>query len=387
MLLIYKFDLYLDFYLNFKMELSEIDFCNGVGYNLKNIRYKSNLLKSLKTKFNITIQNDDIQFSNKQLYNLKKYNYLLSVLTGGQPYFLYLTKINNKNYSLFIDKKIIRGHTFPKIIITNYRFQESLYNNTILNGELIKTYNNAWEFVINDIIIYKNKKLNKNIYERLKLLHNLLENDYIYDINLEICSLRIKKYFIPNQFNYVINKFIYQCNNKINGLIMTPIINNKYIVFNFKPTKINNTNIQFLDDSNSYLDSVKYEKKLTQEYQDEVLLPDIKDEDQLLLDLLNNITTSIHIEEKLFNFEIEKTNKPNVYILYCDKNNSKFKHSIARIDTLECLDLVDSVFKQKGPYYVECIYSKDFNKWIPSAKSKQKIRDTYKSIQDYINSV
>ena len=198
------------------MDLSEIDFCDGVGYNLKNIRYKSNILKSLKTKFNITIQNDDIQFSNKQLYNLKKYNYLLSVLTGGQPYFLYLTKINNKNYSLFIDKKIIRGHTFPKIIITNYRFHESLYNNTILNGELIKTYNNNWEFVINDIIIYKNKKLNNNIYERLKLLHNLLENDYIYDRNLEICSLRIKKYFIPNQFNYFINKFIYQCNNKIN---------------------------------------------------------------------------------------------------------------------------------------------------------------------------
>ena len=61
------------------MDLSEIDFCDGVGYNLKNIRYKSNLLKSLKTKFNITIQNNDIEFSNKQLYNLKKNNYLLSV--------------------------------------------------------------------------------------------------------------------------------------------------------------------------------------------------------------------------------------------------------------------------------------------------------------------
>ena len=64
------------------MDLSEIDFCNGVGYNLKNIRHKSNLLKSLKTKFNITIQNNDIQFSNKQLFSLKKYNYLLSVLTA-----------------------------------------------------------------------------------------------------------------------------------------------------------------------------------------------------------------------------------------------------------------------------------------------------------------
>ena len=168
---------------------------------------------------------------------------------------------------------------------------------------------------------------------------------------------------------------------------MTPTINNKSIVFNFKSPNIYNTSIRFLDDSNSYLNSVKYEKKLTQEYQDEVLLPDIKDEDQVLLDLLNNITTSIYLEEKLFNFEIEKTNKPNVYILYCNKNSSKFKHSIARIDTLECLDLVHNVFKQKGPYYVECIYSKDFNKWIPSAKTTQKNRDTYKSIQDYIDNI
>ena len=62
------------------MDLSEIDFCNGVGYNLKNIRHKSNLLKSLKTKFNITIQNNDIQFSNKQLFSLKKYNYYITTL-------------------------------------------------------------------------------------------------------------------------------------------------------------------------------------------------------------------------------------------------------------------------------------------------------------------
>ena len=121
------------------MDLSEIDFCNGIGYNLKNIRHKSDLLKSLKTKFNITLQSDDIPFSNKQLINLQKYDYSLSVLTGGQPYFLYLTKINNKNYSLFIDKKIMKGHTFPKIIITNYRFHGSLYSNTIFTGELIKT--------------------------------------------------------------------------------------------------------------------------------------------------------------------------------------------------------------------------------------------------------
>ena len=366
------------------MDLSEIDFCNGVGYNLKNIRYKSNLLKSLYKNFNINLKNSYTQYSNRELHKLKKYNYLLSVQTIGQSYFLYLTKIHNKNYSLFIDKKLIKDHILPKIVVVNYRFDESLYNNTIFTGELVKLHNNKWEFIINDIVIYNNKIHNKNFYQKIKLIHDLLKNNYIHDSNLEICSLKIKRYFSPDQFNYIINKFIYECKYKINALLFTSLNNNSTISFNFNQQKIYNTTIKFLTDSNSYLESIKYEKELLEESNNENLLSETKDDDQILLDLLENINQPDIINNEVFVFEIKKTDLPNIFILYCNKNNTKTKHSIARIDTLECLDLVNTVLK-KSKSYVKCIYSQDYKKWIPTEISTKKYLDEYDIIQNYID--
>uniref|UniRef100_A0A6C0EKV0 mRNA capping enzyme adenylation domain-containing protein n=1 Tax=viral metagenome TaxID=1070528 RepID=A0A6C0EKV0_9ZZZZ len=364
------------------MDLSEIDFCNGVGYNIKNIRSKSSLLESIYKKFNITLKNNYIQYSNRELDKLKKNNYLMSVQTSGQSYFLYLTKIHNKNYSLFIDKKVAKDHTLPKIIVVNYRFNESLYNNTIFNGELVKLFNNKWEFIINDIIVYNDKIYNKHFYEKLTLIHDVLENKYICDSNLEILSLKVKRYFNPDQFNMLINTFINKCNYKITGLLFTPLNNSPTIMFNFTQQKVYNTTIKFLTDSNSYLESIKYEQKLLEESNNEILLSDIKDDDQILLDLLENINQApIIINNKSFVFDIKKTDLPNIFILYCNKNNIKIKHSIARIDTLECLYLVMSAFKKNA--CVKCIYSPEYNKWIPIEISNKKDLDEYSVIQNY----
>ena len=35
--------------------------------------------------------------------------------------YLYLTKVNNVNYSLLIDKKTKSGHDYPKMFIVQYR--------------------------------------------------------------------------------------------------------------------------------------------------------------------------------------------------------------------------------------------------------------------------
>ena len=134
------------------METSEIVFCNGVGNNIKNNRQKSDILKFLFDKFELSIDKPiDYNYSDKLLSQLTKMDYLITTITQGNKYWLYLTTIKNEPVSIFIDKKINEGHRFPKMVIINYRFHQDLYTNTLFTGELIKDRNNNWSFIINDI--------------------------------------------------------------------------------------------------------------------------------------------------------------------------------------------------------------------------------------------
>ena len=177
------------------MEVSEIKFCSGTGYNLKNDREKSDILKQLFNKYNISTNDSNFRyFSDRHLTNLAKYEHLITTLTQGTEYLLYLTFINNEPYSLFIDKKTTSGHKFPKIIVTNFRFAEDLYKDTIFDGELVRDYNGKWQFLINDLLVYKGKnQSNKYLFDKIKLIYKIFNESYINDDNIQLCSLKIKK--------------------------------------------------------------------------------------------------------------------------------------------------------------------------------------------------
>ena len=125
------------------MEISEISFCNGKGFNIKNNREKSDILKDIYNKYNVIINNNDntLTYNDKLLSNLKRYNYLVSTITQGNLYYLYLTKIGNENYSIFLDSKVNENYKFPKLILVNIRFHEDLFSDTLFKGDLILSVN------------------------------------------------------------------------------------------------------------------------------------------------------------------------------------------------------------------------------------------------------
>lgn len=370
------------------METSEIDFCNKTAYNIKNIRYKYNILEKLSKKYKINISDNYIKFSNKIITKFNNYDYLLSILTMGTSYLLYLTKINNENFTIFIDKKILNGHKLPKIIIVNYRFHDSLYCDTIFEGELLKNNKNNWSFVINDILIYKSKHTSKNLINRIKLLYNLLDNYYIKDNNIEICNLYIKEYFHPKDLKFIYNNYINTLKYKIKGIIFNQVTYNNKIVFNFTNFQTYKTKFNFPKFFDSYMYSLNEEKNLLQEIEKNNNNLIIKNEEDILLSLLENIETNNNSNNNttMYNFEIELTEKPNIYYLYCDKNNKRFKHSIARIDTLECSNMLREKFKKKKKnIYVSCLYSIEYKKWIPIKFNDNTIKDDYNIINNYCN--
>jgi hypothetical protein len=104
----------------------------------------------------------------------------MSIKSSGTNYYLYFTCINNINYCFFIDRKIKSGYTYPRIISVKYAFDDSIFQDTLLDGELVRDSNDndAWIFLITDILVHKGKKINCNIVNRFNLLYDMLTNDY-----------------------------------------------------------------------------------------------------------------------------------------------------------------------------------------------------------------
>jgi hypothetical protein len=92
--------------------------------------------------------------------------------------------------------KIHTGYEKPRIILGRGLFDKSLFKNTLLDGEMIKTTENKWVFIINDIIAYEGNKMDNVILpERLKIVYNILETKYTPDEICDVCSYKVKNYY------------------------------------------------------------------------------------------------------------------------------------------------------------------------------------------------
>ena len=127
-------------------------------------------------------------------------------------------------------------YPYNKIIIVNYRFKEELFNGTLFETELVRDKSNNWFILIGDIYYYNGDILkdNYNIIDRMNIIYNILENNYIEDKYSDICPLQVKKYFDSGSKSELL-KFINSLNYKSRGIYIVPI-NKSYsnILYMFK---------------------------------------------------------------------------------------------------------------------------------------------------------
>jgi hypothetical protein len=213
-----------------------------------------------------------------------------------------------------------------------------LYDGTICEGDLIKT-EAGWKFVLSDLWIDTNKDIrNQPFPKRLNRLNNILEKMYLEDTFVEPCKLLCKKYvpFVSSQTDEIVNQ-LGQIDYKVQGICFRRVA-----------------------------------KKARQTIKAK---PDGKSQ-----------TTDTQETEKLFHLAISKTATPGIYQLYCSKVGKRIKHSIARIEGLKCLQLVDKIFKKHGSTtpddlpIVKCEYNQQFKKFVPRGKSDVEKPDEYTDI-------
>lgn len=305
------------------MEVSEIRFCNKTTYNLKNNKEKKNILDIIQQKFNISVTSKNFVFSRKLQNLIKSNKYIMSYITQGNKYYIYLTKFKNENYTLLIDTKVQNNHKLPKILIVQLNFKNELYNNSLFIGQLVLTKSKQWIFLIDDLLVYKNKLQTDSITDRISKIHYILNNEFTYDLYLNLFKINVNSFFNLNEITNITDNLIPKLDYNINGFTLYPI--------DKKPTKL------------PQIDILKYKANNFQKTEP--------------IKHTNNIKQSQNI------FELKKSAMPNIY--YLSKPNST-DNLIARIDTIERSNFIKKALSNSDKIIVRCIYCEKFKKWIPT---------------------
>lgn len=331
------------------MHTGEISFCDKICFNIKSNDYKKQILDELEKicKFRV-IQKHHENFKETLIPILKSKPHLLSIRSNGNPYLLYLTKYNNVNQCIFIDKKIQQGYFFPRMILSKIRFDDELFKGTIFDGEMVK--GEKWVFLINDIYCNKSRcTFEKDVVDRINIIIDILETKYIEE-DISCCDIQVKKYFKYDQIDDI-KKFVNCLPYSSRGVYFKPMyIKFRDILYNFDDTvikKINNT---------------KSSNKVFQESNLNIRIPD-KEVTQDEISHVEEIKTDCIFYGK-------KTSIPDVYELYESVESNKFIDH-ACVMKLTTSKLLKEIFQnanitQKIPLY--CEFNEKFKKWTPVKK-------------------
>jgi len=330
-----------------EIKTMDLSFCSDGAHNVVNSEAKDYIISRLKNKHHIEItKKHAFLLNSKSIYFLEKTQHIISIKSSGTNYYLYFTNINNINYCFYIDRKIKSGYTYPRIISVKYCFDDIIFEDTLLDGELVRDVNDndSWIFLITDMLVHKGKKLDCNIINRFNLLYDMLSNNYNKNNELDICPLIVKKLFLYKDYDNLITKFIPSLPYKTNGLY-----------FNSLNTKHANQLYLFKNNSNTTKKHVKSKEHSNYNKSNSSGESNI-----------SNSSNSSNIILK-----IKTTTTSDIYELYCNKEENDHKIGLACIPNLRTSKLIRKIMEDsKEDIYVDCKYNDKFKKYEPVSKSE-----------------
>ena len=333
---------------------------------------KKKIISYLKSNYNIKVVDKLYVFLNPSiLKNVLYHQHLLTPLTNGNPYLLYLVRVDGVNCCFYIDRKLKNGYQYPKIHYVNYQFHDSLFEGTIFSGELVRDNDRKWFYLIDNLLLYKGENMSKkNIVCRFENIYNIFNNEYTQNNSMEICSIQIKKLFHYQQIKTLVNKFIPSLSYRCKGLLFYNL-NNKY------------SNYALIFDRNNPIIPITKDKineliKINKHTLWAKLTQDNDNINSFNTTSKNTETTVIENQEdknKMLSndnivFKVINTDMPDIYNLYIhnSQNNEIMKYDLALVPNMKTSKYLREVFESKSNILdikMECRYSKIFQKWAP----------------------
>lgn len=350
------------------MHLGEISFCDRVGFNIKSDEIKGKILGELEQICGFkVIQKHYDRFDPSNCNRLNSMPHVLSLRTNGNPYLLYLTKYNYENQCIFIDKKIQHGYFYPRMILSKLWFDPSLFDNTLLDGEMIKTNNGDWHFIINDMICLNNHVLEKqNIIKRVSMVYDILQNKY-YNDEFNCCQLFVKKYFRLHDLDTILDEFIPTLPYTCRGIYFKPFyLKFKDVLLNFDDSLVHKV-VRF---KYKHLDGKAFKESTESQHPSLDVSPPTTPAAKQLLQCpssskVHAIVTDPGASPRTF--FVKKTSNTDIYELYDTSNDGKC-NSLALVNSIKTSKMLKELFRNLNvneKIEMTCNYNEKFQKYCP----------------------
>jgi hypothetical protein len=350
------------------MHTGIISFCDRIAYNIKCSDAKDWILDQLENKYHLRIlQKHWFRLDEQQFKYVASIPHHVCVRSNGNPYFLYFTRYEDVNQIMCIDKKVQPGYQKPRIIIMKGRFGDPIFENTLLEGEMVKDKQGQWIFLINDVILYCGKHLMEiPLQQRLAYAHEMLSQYYERDPMMDVCQYQVKKYVSCTQEDIEdILQFAEKLPYTNRGLYFVPS------TMKYKPKLINfndeliKTVFRKVKDCPEFMER-PLQKQTSSQPESRARSPP-KEVEPMILTVP---VPTIPLSEGEKHIWLRKTEQPDVYDLY-EMENSQHKFGIASVPTLMTSKMLRSVFKNLNvatSVCFRCKFDKEFQKWIPVQK-------------------
>ncbi len=354
-------------------------FFNQKGYEISQKEIRDEVYLQLRRFGNYAISSKYYNFLNKKnLFELKDGEFRVSLSSYGKRFVLFLVTIQDKRYSILINKKN------EVMIRSQYKFHHDLYEGTLFDGEIVKNENNKWIFIINDLAYYRGRSIvTQSFEERQSIIDSILLNEYSNEDKDQQMTYISKKLFVTiDKTEDLSKRFRESLNYKTSGLYFKNIYNysdNYLYVFPECRTDhqiLNPVQVQEVQE----VPDVQVEEIKKDIVERVIEKGDEEDDIFGAVEVVREVPKVVVQEErKVCRFMIRGTVKPDVYELYCrsvDRHTEKYSVAgIPNMDTSRFLKEVmkdadntsdiTSLLREKRAIYVECKYHKIFKKWIP----------------------
>jgi hypothetical protein len=172
---------------------------------------------------------------------LKISDYVVCEKTDGVRHVLMCYKFGNKNYTLLINRAL-------DVYVIQISVPRLAFNGTILDGELVKTHEGAWNFIVYDTVLVGGEDVrSENLLTRLEHVEKFIKK--IIKMKKDIFVIKIKKMYCLSDFNSFKTEKYPNMPYETDGLVFTPVheavkIGTHERMFKWKPTEKNTVDFQ-----------------------------------------------------------------------------------------------------------------------------------------------
>nr|WRJ69807.1 mRNA capping enzyme catalytic domain-containing protein [Oceanusvirus sp.] len=144
------------------MHTVPISFCSGTAHHITDDAMKEELLRDISDRMRVRTMMREAKVYRPGAGQDTTGAYVACLQSRGNPYLLFLTRIGFCETAMYVDRKVRPGHSLPRIIVDHITFDRSLFDGTVISGEMVRSEGGEWRFLAEDLLSLRGKPISKN---------------------------------------------------------------------------------------------------------------------------------------------------------------------------------------------------------------------------------